>query len=660
MRTGGILGLCLVGCVMATTAKAEVTLPRLFSDGMVLQAEAAAPVWGRAAPGAAVRVGASWSSETLETRADDRGAWRVDLPTRGPGGPHTITVTAGDATRTISDVLLGEVWLAGGQSNMEMPVEYRSRSNQGAIGWERAVAESADPMLRFFDVPNRFSVDEQSDVDGAWIAASPETTGDFSATAYFFARDLRRRLGVPVGIVCSSRGGTPAEAWTPLDTLERFDSAREGVDEVRRARQHPDGPTALYDERRDRWYAGLDARDPGIAGAWCDGPPKGPWRESRVPGYWEREGLPGFNGLVWYRRDVDLPARWLNRPLTLELGPIDDEDVTFANGVEVGASYGEGLWETPRCYAIPADVNTRPTLSLATRVLDTGGGGGFHGDAEDMLLRLDETDETIPLAGVWRWRASKGLARLREALGPRDTLGRDTPSSLFNGMIAPLTPYRFRGTIWYQGEANRARAREYAQLFPALIEAWRARFEHAEMPFLFVQIAPFRYAPDTGNTAQLRESQRRSLRTPHTAMVVTMDIGDEDNIHPRRKREVGERLALAAFARVYGLEDDTALSPVPVRVEATQGGAVVRFAHTGGTLKPLPDADAITGFEARGPDGVWRPAAATIDGASIRLTADEHTGAIKAVRYLWSDTAAATLFNARGLPVAPFMERTAP
>ncbi|MEO0482143.1 MAG: sialate O-acetylesterase, partial [Planctomycetota bacterium] len=461
----------------AQTPGPALQLPNLFTDGIVLQADTKAPIWGDARPGAPITVQGSWSDQTLRTQAGQSGDWRIDLPTASPGGPYTLTVSDGRSTLVINDVLLGEVWLAGGQSNMEMPVEYRSKSNRGAIGWQDIVAESDDPHLRIFDVENHFAIEEQSDVTGAWRAAAPDTTGNFSATAYFFAKDLRARLGVPVGVITASRGGTPAEAWTPLENLKRFESAQDAIEQVETARRHPGGPEALATQRRANWYNGLDDQDPGIAQRWHDGATDESWRTVQLPGVWEQNGLPAFNGLVWYRREIQLPAHWINQKLTLELGPIDDEDVTFANGAAIGATYGQGLWETPRRYTVPADANTRPTLTLATRVLDTGGGGGFHGEPEEMILRLEGTDETRPLAGPWQFRASTPLTTLSDQLGPRDTLGADTPSSLFNGMIAPLAPYRVRGTIWYQGESNRPRAEEYAELFPTLIQAWRTRFE---------------------------------------------------------------------------------------------------------------------------------------------------------------------------------------
>ncbi len=641
-----MLDASLAAIVMCVSGSLE--LPAFFSDGMVLQANADAAIWGRAEAGQRVEVLPSWSARVVEVVADGTGRWMLEVPTPGPGGPHTLRVRSDGEERVIGDVLLGEVWLASGQSNMEMGVAKQTHWLLGAIDWENVVAASADRELRFFDVENTLALQEADDVVGSWAAASPETTGDFSATAYFFARALRAERGVPVGVITADWGGTPAEAWTPSETVSQFASAAGRVDDVRRAAAGGGSIEDAIARQRRAWWGRVDRLDPGIAEDWAFEALGNAWELTRLPGNWERAGLPGYDGIVWYRREVPVPSSWRGAPLVLDLGPIDDEDMTYVNGTLVGESRGSGLWNRPRSYEIPASLAEGGTIDIAIRVVDTGGGGGLHGRAKDMMLRgLARPGEGISLAGAWHRRAA---VEMRE-LPRRAVFDKHTPSVLFNAMIAPLTPLTLRGVIWYQGESNRGRAEEYASLFPVMIEAWRSRFEAPDLPFLFVQIAPFEYEGDSGQTAQLRESQRRSLRLPRTAMVVTADVGDPADIHPRKKREVGERLALAAQHVAYGSPDPTLLSPVAVSAAWSGDRLHVTFSGAEGGLTGQPRAGDV---EVRIGEQGWAAVPARVEGSVLVIEAPSGTAA---VRYLWDDACEATVFNRRGLPVSPFIER---
>ena len=635
-------------CVATLLAFAPpLDLPAIFSDGLVLQADADVAVWGHAEEGRVVTVSPSWASKSVHGVADTRGRWLVRIATPAAGGPHSLRIACGADVRTIQDVMLGEVWLASGQSNMEMDVAPRARHLLGAIDWRDVVATSEDSGLRIFDVANTIAVDEADDVAGEWDAALPANTGRMSATAYFFARSLRDELGVPVGVITADWGGTAAESWTPANALALFPHTHESLARLHRAAAEPGGVSEAIARQRAEWWERVDELDAGVNGKWASASPDPEWERGPLPGTWENSGLAGHDGIVWYRRDVAIPERWRGEPLVVNLGPIDDQDVAYANGAVIGESRGDGLWATPREYEVPASLNSRGTLRLAIRVLDTGGPGGLHGEPGDMVLRCpSDPMRSVSLAGEWHRRAGVRL----EDLPALPSLNHRTPSVLFNGMIAPLTDFTFRGVLWYQGESNRGRAAEYASLFLAMIEAWRARLGAPDLPFLFVQIAPFEYPGDRGQTARLRESQRRALRVPNTAMVVTTDVGDPADIHPRHKREVGERLALAARSLVYGLEDDAAMSPVAIDAVRDREIVRVRFSGAAGGLVGEPS---VGDVEVQRETGDWITASARVDGQHMIIDAP---GDAKAVRYLWDDTCRATVFNRRELPVSPFLE----
>lgn len=629
---------------------AQPDLPDLFADGMVIQSDRSVPVWGWSLPNSTVRVSGSWGA-TDSVTVDDSGAWMAHIDSPSAGGPHSITVRDETGERTLSDVLSGEVWIASGQSNMHMRVRYVSPQYKGTVGWRDAVVTSEDPMLRVLDVPERISPTPTRDTNGVWKAASPDTTGDFSAAAYYFARELREQLGVPVGIITSDWGGTRAEAWTPLDDLAGFSRFANEVEMVRAMQDQRTQADAAEADPEDVRWAEINEADPGLAKGWLKPDPSDQgWESVPQPGVWEATGMPDFDGLVWLRRSVSIPKSWVGTPLRLSLGPIDDQDITYANGIEIGSTRGEGQWATPRVYQIPAHANSTTRLDLAIRVLDTGRSGGLHGTPDQLTVsRADGVGEPIAIAGLWDRRPGLAAGQIPSAF----SFTRHSPSALYNGMITPIAPFAARGFIWYQGESNRYAPEEYADLFPAMIRAWRRETHNPDASFLFVQIAPLKYGPERNeNTAKLRQSQLESLRVPNTGMVVTADIGEARDIHPRQKRKVGERLAMAALTETYGLLDDSALSPVPRSVARHPDGVRVSFNHTGGAL--VSTGEAVGGFEIRGADGVWRPAHAFIREADIELVGAAAVNA-SAVRYLWSRFHHAQLLNIRSLPVSPFL-----
>lgn len=652
-------------------ARADLTLAPLFTDHMVLQQRSASPVWGWERPGVRVTIRASWGA-TAEAVADERGRWRATLETPGPGGPHEVSI-AGQTGRTLRDVYIGEVWLASGQSNMEWPI----RATHDAAA---TIAAADDPHIRFFTVPNTMSLHPRIDAAASWTVVTPQSAPGLSAVAYHFARSLGEmdpRLGrtVPVGIIAADWGGTRIEAWMDAESLSRFPEHAGELETVEQLRD-PARREPLMADAAQTWWDRLDTL-PGQPGRGWTGPAfdDGSWTEATLPATWSGE-LASFDGIVRYRRAVEVPASWEGRAATIELGPIDDRDDVWVNGTHVGGIRTDGAWSVARRYEIPAGVLRAGANVVAVRVYDTGGAGGINGRPEQMRLApaqpgsLPEADRgAIPLAGAWRQRIGTAAAQL-PPMGQPAQIGPNTATALYNGMIHPLLPYKVRGVLWYQGESNRGNAARYADLKRAWIGRWRERFESPDMPFYWVQIAPYGYQNDRGETAALREAQAAALDVPGTGMVVTTDIGDNADIHPANKREVGRRLALLALRHTYGIEGVVASGPAPAEVRpggaggaggtgaggspgAEGGGAIsIRFTNADGLrLDPAPTG--LTGFEVAGEDRRFHAASAVVRGDTVTLRA---TGVARpvAARLNFTRSPEANLFNAQGLPTAPF------
>lgn len=638
------IGLVVLVSTLSTIAGADVRLPAVLSEHLVLQRDDLVPLWGWAEPGEVVTVTAGWSGAVVTAAADEDGEWRVELETGAAGGPWSL-VFVGANRIELGDVLLGEVWVCSGQSNMEWTID------QLAPTYDSLKPGASDPELRVFDVERNLATSEQADCGGTWRAITPDHLGDVTAVGYFFGSALRRELGVPVGLLSTNWGGTRAEAWTSDETLRDWPDFAE-----RRAvvRAEATRPGAAADGRRAAlagWWRELESLDPGSRDGW-----KRPdlddssWRTLTVPSDWRGTDLEGFDGVVWMRREVEVPASWSGRKLLLDLGPIDDQDTTWFNGARVGGMEDEGLWTKLRHYEVPAELVREGGNVITVRVLDTGGEGGLTGGGDAPRLAAGGEASALSLAGEWHYR--EGIARAELPPWPSlRGLDQHYPSVLFNGMIAPLLSFAMRGVIWYQGESNRERAYQYRTLFPALIADWRARWGRGEFPFYYVQIAPFAYGGDRGEAAELREAQLLALSVPNTGMVSTMDIGDPGNIHPREKREVGERLARWALARTYGEDARECCGPI-WRGLSLEGRAIrLTFDHAGGGL--TSGGEALTCFTISGADRVFHPARAVIDGETVVVSAEEVPEPV-AVRFAWGAADESNLRNAAGLPASSF------
>lgn len=629
--------LALGAAPLAAQGADGVRLPRLFQDGMVLQRGARIPVWGWAPPGTAVTVALDARTERAVAGAD--GGWEVRFPALPAGGPHTLAVEGGGARVRVADVQVGDVWVASGQSNMEWPLAM-------AAGGAQAVATANDPLLREFAVPHSYAEDPADDLaGGSWARADSAHAGAFSAVAYFFAREVRASQRVPVGVIHTSWGGANVESWTSRPGLGMDDAAWAAVLQRERGRE------AAVRDTLSRKIGTLPERDEGLVdgrAVWADPAlDEGGWTELRVPGTWEDAGFGGLDGVAWYRTAFMLTAEEARAGVRLSLGAIDDDDVTWINGVEAGRTSG---YTAPRAYTLPASALRAGRNVIAIRVADGGGGGGITGPADRVWVETSAGRR--PLAGTWKFRV--GEVSFRED-GQRIN---KVPSYLYNRMIHPLLRYPVRGVIWYQGESNAnsdEQARAYAGLFAGMIRDWRGRWTGGrEMPFLWVQLPNYgavdSLPPATGGWALLRESQTAALALPATGQVVAIDLGEADELHPRGKRPVGERLAAVARRVVYGerVEDS---GPIYRRHQVHDGRVTVEMDHAAG-LALRGAADRV--FAVAGADRRWVWARAEVRDGRLVVWSPEVPNPV-AVRYAWSNSPASTpLFNAAGLPARPF------
>ena len=629
-------------------------LASVFSDHAVLQAQQNISIWGDCLAAAEIEV--TLAGRSAHTTAGSDGRWCLELPPLSPGGPFELVATCqaqGTEVR-VQDVLVGELWLASGQSNMDMVVEKASDA-------QAEIAAADFPLLRIFTVAQALGRGISADVQGRWKVCSPREAAGFSAVAYHFGRKVTGSLGVPVGVVVSAWGGTVAQAWTSGEGLASEAGAAADSAELQRfLAQVPERAEAEYRQARERFLAALpqDAGNLGVKQGWADPHfEDSRWKLMDLPRIWFDAGYE-TNGVFWFRRAVDVPAAWVGRDLELSLGPLDKNDDTYAGGLRVGGiTWAENpdSWKTPRVYLVPGSAVTSARLLIALRIMSQYTGGGTSGPARAMFVRPadDQEGAAISLAGPWRVAIEQDFGRVRGPGEPAPPAGPNVPSMLFNTMIAPLARLKLRGFLWYQGESNDGDTARYYRLFPLLIRDWRRVFGQGDLPFLFVQLAnyqrgrPQRVADDS-RWAEIREAQSLARQLPATAMAVAIDVGDSTDIHPKNKKAVGERLALAALATVYGRQV-AYLGPRWDTWTGHRQGAVVTFTEALG----LRFCGAASGFAVAGADQVFYPARARTVGQTVQLSCAE-VAQPAAVRYGWEDDPTCTLENAAGLPAEPF------
>ena len=616
------------------SVQAKVALPKIFSDNMVLQRDAAIPVWGTANQGEKIAI--SFNKQNQSAIADATGKWSLKLKSEKAGGPFTLIVK-GENTIEIKNVLVGEVWLCSGQSNMEWTVGQ-------SMNVERELALADNPFIRQIKISKDVNANPQSDFkEGVWKVSNPVNTKDFSGIAYFFARDLYKELKVPIGIINSSWGGTNIETWISREGFESSDEFKEMIaripkldldslakikisEKTKQVETLQGVKLSDFDSQRLQDISFDDSRLPAL----------------NLPALWETQSLGELDGVVWLRKIITLTAQQSQTSAALELAKIDDRDITFINGIEIGKT---NQWDAKRKYQVPRGVLKEGKNLIVVKVTDTGGGGGIYGDPADLKLVLGNS--VISLTGSWKFQVESVSAATNENA---------FPSLAYNAMINPLIPYSFRGVLWYQGESNAGRAYQYRKAFPLLINDWRKKWNIGNFPFYFVQLATFK---SDGNSnlgsgwAELREAQTQTLQLPNTGMAVTTDIGDPNDIHPTNKQEVGRRLAALAFNRIYKKRMIDS-GPGFKSMKIVGNKIIVTLENIGSGLMTTAKDGIVRGFEIAGSDQFFYEATGTIQGNTVIISSEKVASPL-AVHFGWiGDASANNLFNKEGFPAVPF------
>jgi sialate O-acetylesterase len=626
---------------------AKVKLPSVFSDNMVFQQKAKAAVWGKADPGKTITISTTWSRVRYTAKADELGNFKIMVTTPSYGGPYTVSISDGEVTK-LSNVLIGDVWICSGQSNMEMPLAGWGK----VINYEQEVKDANYPNIRLLQgirIASNVPLDDAKVANGGWTACTPQYVAEFSSVAYFFARELNKRTGIPIGLIHTSWGGTIAEAWTSAATLKTIPDFVAAVNKVENATVDNSGLS--FAKQLAAWNKLVLEKDAGMVQgkpAWVASElDASSWKTMLLPAEWEQAGMADFDGVVWFRKNITIPQAWAGKALKLNLGTIDDDDITFFDGEKIGETAG---FNARRSYVIPADKVKAGTFALVVRVLDGGGGGGIYGD-KNVLSVVAADGSRLSLDGEWQYKI--GMSLKDAAPMPVSNEGPNRTTVLYNAMIHPYLQFPIKGAIWYQGESNAGRAHQYRTLFPAMIKDWRKQWGLGDFPFYFVQLANFMKAeaePVASTWAELRDAQLGTLSLPNTGMAVSIDIGDAKDIHPKNKQDVGKRLALIALAKNYGVKVPyTGPMYQSAKIEA---GAIKLSFNAAEGLK-TSDGTALKGFSIAGSDQKFHWAKAEIKGSQVVLSSNEVPNPV-AVRYAWANNPNCNLVNGAGLPASPF------
>ena len=623
---------------------ADVSMPYVFSSNMVLQRNIEIPVWGWASPGE--RINITLGEQKIRTKAEESGKWFVKLPAMKAGGPYEMIVDGKNQIR-FTNVMIGDVWVCSGQSNMEWRV---LQSNNA----EDEIASANHPNIRLFTVPNKIDKEPQNNTDPTeWLACTPEVIGSFSAVGYFFGRKLNKDLDIPIGLINTTWGGTESESWTSAESIQDDPDFAEELKKLKSLDM--DKANEEREKEFENWlqaFRELDAGyDDGVyLWASSDYDYSG-WDQMELPGLWEDLGLEGLDGVVWFAKEVDLSDQEIENGFELNLGPIDDSDIVWVNGSKVGETFN--IYNRNRRYQVTSEVLKQGVNTIVVRVEDYAGGGGIYGDKNQMYL--ESNGSKISLAGMWKYKV--GTNKMPSGM-PRGDFGPNSyPTLLFNAMINPLLPYGIKGAIWYQGESNAGRAYQYRRIFPMMITDWRSHWGQGNFPFLFVQLANFmqpKDPPAESTWAELREAQTMTLSLPSTGMATIIDIGEADDIHPTNKQDVGKRLALSAYKIAYG-KDIVYTGPTYESMKIEGNKVYIKLSNTGSGLDVRDPYGYLKGFTVAGKDKTFHWAKAQkVDDTTV-VVYSEMVSAPVAVRYGWADNPHdLNLYNKEGLPANPF------
>jgi sialate O-acetylesterase len=634
-------------------SQGSIHLPYFFGDNMVLQRQKPIKIWGTSSFKKSFEI--EFTGEKRKVKPDASGKWKVEFSSKEAGGPYEMRFFT-DSAFTLKNILIGDVYICSGQSNMEWDVLASFNS-----GFELHNANF--PEIRNFRVSHKISTSPLANTPSShWQITTPDNAASYSAVSYFFARNLYLWEKVPIGIINSSWGGTVIEAWTGLESIATHPDFKEKSELVLSARKNNQA-FVRAPQGKDGWTTKLESLDKGYKEKWYS-PEYTPsdWSTMIAPGFWENQGLKDFDGVVWLRKEFYVPAEMVNRNLVINLERLNNTDETYFNGVKVGVM----TWPIGRrIYFVPANLVKEGKNIIAIRLENTSGNGGF--DSKNAIdLRLQEAVESdrpliIPLSGTWLYKPSLTLDQIPAKSVPGSASGSaftsTSPSSIYNGMIAPFADLPLKGIIWYQGETNSFRAYQYRSLFPLMINNWRLQFKQGDLPFIFAQLSSFGVITEIpGNSywQELREAQMMALSLPKTGMVVTIDVGNPYDVHPTNKQEVGRRFALEAEKIIYG-KSELQTSPVyeSMRVE----GSMVHLKFTNSANGLISKNGILKGFAITGQDKKFIWAKAKIEGNEV-IVWNETIPDPVAVRYAWSDcpveSSGANLFNKEELPASPF------
>jgi sialate O-acetylesterase len=635
------LAICSFVLLISQAAFCRVKLPVLISDGMVMQRDANVKIWGWA--DANEKVSINFNGKMYEAAAGADGKWAVMLSDLKAGGPYSMDINASNHI-ALTNILVGDVWVCSGQSNMELPM------NRVKSRYPDVIANADNPNIRQFIVPHvyDFKGPKENLKSGSWVSANPKSVLEFTAVGYFFAKELYEKYHVPIGLINASLGGSPAQAWLSEDALKAFPEYLQTANKFKDS-NYISQITEKEKAVSDAWYGRIQQLDKGLEkgqAQWFDvNYDASQWPTMNVPGYWADGSLGNVNGVVWFRKEIDVPASMTDKPAKLWLGRIVDGDFTYVNGKQVGSvSYQY----PPRIYDVPSGLLKEGKNIIVVRVINNSGRGGF---VSDKPYQLSAGGQTIDLKGQWQYKLGATMEPL-----PGKTFIEWQPEGLYNGMAAPLLNYRIKGVIWYQGESNTAKPREYQKLLPALIADWRAKWNQGDLPFLYVQLPNFmevKANPSESGWAELRDAQLKTLAVPNTGMAVTIDLGEWNDIHPLNKQDVGKRLALAAQMVAYGDEKVVYSGPIYQSMKIEGNKIILTFTNTGGGLTAKGGGE-LKYFAIAGADKKFVWAKAKIEYNKVVVWNDQLANPV-AIRYAWADNPeGANLYNEEGLPASPF------